>query len=141
MTPEEVEGHMRQLCYNESGILQHLFGGDSPSAAAAQAAPPSGGHRPASRKQRKQQQQQQLLEKAIDRLRQYRLQQHYRVLKELRPELAAAAKESMALQRRRVRKGVAAAARAGPAELYMAFFLKALAVPPNRWVWRKEVRG
>lgn len=132
MTPDEVEGHMRQLCYQESGILQHLFGGDKPSPAAAAdgAAQPL----PQSRHKRKQQKQQQVVEKALERLRQWRLQQHYRVLREIHPELSAAAEEGLAAQRRRARKGIAAAARAGPAEMYKAFFLRALAVPPNRLV-------
>lgn len=132
MTPDEVEGHMRQLCYNESGILQHLFGGDKPSPSAA--ADSSAAALPRSRKKRKQLQQQQQLEKALDQLRQYRLQQHYSVLKDIHPELGAAAEEGLAAQRRRARKGVTAAARAGPADMYKAFFLKALAVPPNRFV-------
>jgi hypothetical protein len=74
------------------------------------------------------------MEKALERLRQWRLQQHYRVLREIHPELSAAAEEGLAAQRRRARKGIAAAARAGPAEMYKAFFLRALAVPPNRSV-------
>jgi hypothetical protein len=128
MTPEEVEGHMRQLCYHESGILQHLFGGDKPSATPVA----THGMRPSSRRKRKQLQQQQLVEQALDRLRQYRLQQHYKVLKEVHPELAAAAEKELAAQRRQARRGLAAAARAGPAGMYKAFFLRALAVPPNR---------
>jgi hypothetical protein len=27
MTPDEVEGHMVQLCRNESGVLAHIYGG------------------------------------------------------------------------------------------------------------------
>jgi len=120
---------MRQLCYHESGILQHLFGGDKPAAAPAE---PTASSQPQSRKQRKQQKQQQVLEKAMERLRQWRLQQHYKVLREVHPELADAAEEGLAAQRRQARQGLAAAARAGPAQLYSAFFLRALAVPPNR---------
>lgn len=137
MTPDEVEGHLRQLCYSESGILQHLLGGDKPSAAAAAGAGGGAVSLPQSRRKRKQQQQQQLVEQALDRLRQWRLQQHYRVLRQVHPELGAAAEEGLAAQRRRARQGVAAAAaRAGPADMYRAFFLRALAVPPNRQAGR-----
>lgn len=133
MTPDEVEGHMRQLCYHESGILQHLFGGDKPAPSLV-ADSSSTQQLPASKRKRKQMQQQQEVDKALDRLRQFRLQQHYRVLRQTHPELAAAAAEGLAAQRRRARNSVAAPAGAGPAELYRAFFLKALAVPPNRCV-------
>jgi hypothetical protein len=27
MTPDEVEGHIVQLCRNESGVLAHIYGG------------------------------------------------------------------------------------------------------------------
>lgn len=122
---------MRQLCYHESGILQHLFGGDRSSP--LQAGPDSSSAAPQKRrKQRKQQQQDEVVAKALDRLRQWRLQQHCKVLRDVHPELADAAEESIAAQRRDARKGLAAAARAGPAQLYSAFFLRALAVPPNR---------
>jgi hypothetical protein len=143
MTPDEVEGHLRQLCYSESGILQHLLGGDKPSAAAAAAGAAGGAAAPVpqSRRKRKQQQQQQLVEQALDRLRQWRLQQHYRVLRQVHPELSAAAEEGLAAQRRRARQGVAAAARAGPADMYRAFFLRALAVPPNRCARKGFVKG
>lgn len=121
---------MRHLCYHESGILQHLFGGDRPVPSLVSDS--SSTQQPQSKRIRKQMQQQQEVEKALDRLRQFRLQQHYQVLKQQHPELAAAAAEGLAAQRRRAH-GVAAAADAGPGELYKAFFLKALAVPPNRW--------
>jgi hypothetical protein len=78
MTPDEVEGHIVQLCRNESGVLAHIYGGADLAAL--------GG----------------------------------------RFGFGAFAGRGSGQLRR--------AARSDPGRLYKSFFLRALAVTPNRWV-------
>eukprot|EP00878_Enallax_costatus_P014414 GHUV01015074.1.p1 GENE.GHUV01015074.1~~GHUV01015074.1.p1 ORF type:complete len:939 (+),score=340.24 GHUV01015074.1:365-2818(+) len=74
MHPEEVEGHVSQLCRNESGILRHVYG-----------------------------------------------------------SAGFATNAGVSSMQRRGHESVRRAARSDPARLYKSFFIRALAVPPNRF--------
>jgi hypothetical protein len=115
MTPDEVESHVRQLCAVEGGVLRHLFGTDNAPA-------PGGGlqHRclagmsPA--------------EQRDLRVRRWRLRKVLGKDFERLPEVAGGG----SVERLRAELGLSVPTRPGPEGLYKHFFLRALAVPPNR---------